>query len=38
MSGTQFDPGVVDAWKMISKEELLTIREMVSSEAKRKID
>jgi putative nucleotidyltransferase with HDIG domain len=38
MSGSQFDPGVVDAWKMISKDELLTIREMVSSEAKRKIE
>jgi len=38
MSGTQFDPRVVEAWKRIPKEELLAIRDLVGSEAKPKSD
>jgi putative nucleotidyltransferase with HDIG domain len=38
MSGTQFDPRVVEAWKKIPKNELLAIRHLVSSEAKLSLD
>lgn len=36
MRGSQFDPTVVDAWRKISKKELLAIRQEVLNEANRK--